>query len=450
MKILLITSFFPPVHTAGTERRTFGYARALLGHGHSVQVLCAGTWHEGDHYWNGVTDEIYQGIPVCRVNLNWQKSPDPNGYLYRNPRTAEFLHKCLVDWQPDIVHITSCLTLSASIIATAKDFGLPVVLTLTDFWFVCHSLNLLRHDGSMCDGHSNTQDCLQCMSWNSGAHQKIKKLTSVRVATQIFDTMSRMPFFSRQRGLRGYALNIAQRRNYLMSILNLADIITAPSNHLRDMLWQSGVKNEIRVIYSGHDLSWLKAYNRQGFNKVVRFGYVGQFIPTKGVQVLLTAFSGCDWQGKAELNLFGDVDAKSVFGRELQEICKRNARDIHFHGAFPHEKLGEVLSGLDVLIVPSIWLENNPRVVQESFACKIPVIASDVGGISEFVEHEVNGLMFERGNVNDLQTQLQRIVHEPGLLERLKSGIPPVKLIEDEVSEFEAIYKTLTATVDRS
>jgi glycosyltransferase involved in cell wall biosynthesis len=349
-----------------------------------------------------------------------------------------------------MVHITSCLTLSASVVSVAKDFGLPVVLTLTDFWFVCHSLSLLKYDGSICDGLSNTQGCLQCLSWNSGAYQKIKRFTSERVATQIFDILSKLSFINRQRGLRGYALNVAQRRSYLTAMLKVADIITAPSNHLREMLRRSGVKDDILVIHSGHDLSWLKTYHRQISNNVVRFGYLGQFIPTKGVQVLLAAFTGLDWQGKAELHLYGNMDADPIFWQELQNINSHNAQNVHFHGAFPHEKLGEMLSGLDVLIVPSLWHENNPRVIQEAFACKIPVIASDVGGISEFVQHEVNGLLFERGNVNDLQKQLRCVVREPRLLERLQSGIPFVKLIEDEVSEFEAIYKTLIPSADFS
>ena len=57
MKILLLTSFFPPTHTAGTEKRTFGYAKTLLERGHAVQVLCAGKWESGEQYWNGARDE---------------------------------------------------------------------------------------------------------------------------------------------------------------------------------------------------------------------------------------------------------------------------------------------------------------------------------------------------------------------------------------------------------
>jgi glycosyltransferase involved in cell wall biosynthesis len=112
-------------------------------------------------------------------------------------------------------------------------------------------------------------------------------------------------------------------------------------------------------------------------------------------------------------------------------------------GSFSHEQLDEVLSEIDVLIVPSLWHENNPRVIQEAFAAQTPVVASNVGGMSEFVEHEVNGLLFERNNEIDLAKQLSRIINEPDLLPRLQEGIKPVKTIETEVEELILFYKEL-------
>ena len=57
--------------------------------------------------------------------------------------------------------------------------------------------------------------------------------------------------------------------------------------------------------------------------------------------------------------------------------------------------------------------------------------------------HEVNGLLFERGNIDSLANQLLRITDEPGLIERLREGIPPVKRIEEEVTELELVYQQL-------
>jgi hypothetical protein len=72
MKILLISHFFPPIHNAATEKRTFGYTQHLLERGHRVQVLCAGNYEKGTRqYWNGCTAEIYEGVLVrqpCVIN----------------------------------------------------------------------------------------------------------------------------------------------------------------------------------------------------------------------------------------------------------------------------------------------------------------------------------------------------------------------------------------------
>lgn len=441
MKIVLVSHFFPPTHTAGTEKRTFGYAKTLLERGHSVQVLCAGAWEEGERYWNGHTDEIYQGIPVRRIHLNWQKSPDPNRYLYDNPETARFFAHCLEEWQPDLVHITSCLTLSASIIPVAGQAGLPVVLTLTDFWFACPKLSLLKYDGSLCDGITTSRDCIRCLGWDAGGYQKLKKIISEPAATGLYDFVSKIPPISRQRGLRGVALDINQRKQFLSARLKEASAITAPSSHLRDTLQQSGLTNKIRVVLSGHDLSWLNDKQQKTPAERIRFGYIGQFIHTKGVHILLEAFGGHDWQNKAELRLFGNPAVDPGYWEELQKIPLQEKDRVHFHGPFPHEELGQVLAGLDVLIVPSLWHENNPRVIQEAFAARTPVIAANVGGISEFVKHDVNGLLYERDQVDDLAQQLKRLLSDPALISRLQASIKPPRTIADEVDELLLVYQ---------
>lgn len=448
MKILLATSFFLPTHTAGTEKRTFGYAKALLERGYEVEVLCVGKWDEGQHYWNGYSDEIYQGIPVRRINLNWQKSPNPNGYLYNNRETAQFFRQCLDEWRPDLVHITSCLTLSASIIAIAREHNLPVVLTLTDFWFICHKLSLLKYDDSLCDGITTSHDCIQCLCGDSGVYKKLKNVTSVSVATEVFNGLSKIPAINRQNGLRGMALNISQRKTYLAAMLNTANIVIAPSNHLRDVLRHSGVNKEIQVIQSGHDLSWLDENRQKKPGTRLRFGYIGQFIPTKGVHVLLKAFGGHDWQGKAELHLFGNPQTNLAYYQELQQTETLNPELVIFHEPFPPAKLHETLAGLDVLIVPSLWHENNPRVIQEAFASKTPVIASDVGGIREYVQHEVNGYLFQRGDSSDLRTQIQRIVDNPAQLKQFMPHLPVVKSMSDEMDEIEVCYQQLFSQLE--
>lgn len=92
---------------------------------------------------------------------------------------------------------------------------------------------------------------------------------------------------------------------------------------------------------------------------------------------------------------------------------------------------------------PQLWFENAPLVIQEAFAAKTPVITTNLGGMAEAVIHEVNGLLFERGDANDLSQQMQRVVEDPELLACLWDGMPPVKTIEEEVTELETTYLNL-------
>ena len=93
LKILFVANGFPPTRWAGVETYTAAIASEFMKMGHDVQVLCGGEWENGESYWNGYIDDVYNGIPVRRINLNWQKSPDPQKYLYNNPVIAEFLDR---------------------------------------------------------------------------------------------------------------------------------------------------------------------------------------------------------------------------------------------------------------------------------------------------------------------------------------------------------------------
>jgi glycosyltransferase involved in cell wall biosynthesis len=443
MKILLLSSFFPPTHTAGTEKRTYGYAARLLELGHEVRVICAGDWDRGPNYWNGVREEEYLGIPVKRINLNWALAPDPNRYLYRNPLIADYLGEWIKEFNPDVIHITSCYTLSASVIEVIQQTNTPAVLTLTDFWFICPKHTLLRFDNSLCDGRTTNWECLDCMLAGNNGYKNLRPLLKNRITASGIEWASKQVSLNKQRGLKGLALDMGDRKSYLQSMIKIPDVVIAPSSYLREVLLESGVAREIQVIYSGQDLSWLGSTTAQEVPDLVRFGYIGQITPIKGLHVLLSAFKNNQFEEQARLLIFGNFEQTSDYRDMIMQQLNGNEGAIEFHGGFAHDQLGNVLEEIDVLVVPSVWHENNPRVIQEAFAAKKPVVASNVGGMAEFVKHDKNGLLFDRNDEQDLAYQLSRIINEPGLLKILRNGILPVKRIEQEVDQLIEIYQNI-------
>jgi glycosyltransferase involved in cell wall biosynthesis len=445
VKILLVAHFFPPNRAEGAEKRALGYATTLQKQGHDVQILCAGDWERGRKQWNGFTDEMYQNVPVRRVNLNWTKAQDPNRSLYDISLVEENLSNWMEEWKPDIVHIISLITLGVGVVRAAERFGVPVLFTLTDFWMVCPKNSLVKGDGSLCDGHTTEKECLRCLLWNSKVYKIFDALLSDSSCESIFAWISQRPWLNRQRGLRGMALDMAERRRVIADIAPKFDRVIAPSTNLARIIDEFKIFPEpVQVIYSGHDLSWLESMIIAEPRSMIRFGFIGQLIPAKGLAILIQAFQLATKEKKACLLVYGNLTKNPEYVDSLQAAILPDD-EIHFKGVFQHEQLGVVLAGIDVLVVPSQWHENNPRVIQEAFAARVPVIASDVGGISEFVEHDVNGLLFEHDSAEELRKQIERILIEPGLIDRLKNGIQQVKTIEEEVSEIIDCYQALVS-----
>jgi glycosyltransferase involved in cell wall biosynthesis len=443
MKILLISNGFPPQRWAGTETYTAGVAGELAKRGHNVQVLCVGEWQKGSRYWIGYTDDQYHAVNVRRLNLNWEKAPDPTGYLYRNPFLADYLGKYLEQMCPDLVHVTSCETLSASILDVVYDAGIPLVLSLTDFWFLCPQINLQRSDGSNCNGITSAWECLECRLSDSNLYHKVRRILPERIRSGLMLTASRYPLISRQRGFRGMAGDFADRKAYLHKALLKPIIRITASQFVRNLYQANGIEASILVQPYGIDYSCLSGYSGKTRSDFLRIGFVGQMIESKGVHLLLQAAQLLqpEFGDRFGLVLYGDLNKDPSYGARLRQLATQ-IRHIEFRGTYSHEQSANVFASFDVLAVPSTWFDF-PLIIQEALATKTPVVATDLGSISENIINNTNGLLFKRGDANDLSIQLEKIITEAGLLDNLQKGIQTVKSIPQEVDELSEIYNSL-------
>lgn len=448
MKILFVTLFYPPTHFGGTETYTHGLARGLQRMGHAVQVLCAEDWGKGGSYWHGETDDVYDNVPVRRLHFNWTKAPEVNNYLFDNPIVAGQFERYLEEWQPDLVHVTSCQTLSASVIPTAKRAGIPVVVTLTDFWFLCPRVTLLRGDGSMCDGRVEVWECLECLLNGSKVHRLSKSFLPDSTRQNLLLELSHQPRLTRFSGLRGMALDMDARRRMLHDALEQADRVLIASQAALDLFRGAGFSMPIEIVPYGHDLEWLDAYTGKTPSRGVRFGFIGQIAPMKGPQLLIQAFRSLPRETHARLWIYGALDKHPDFVQELRALADGRT-EIEFRGTYPHAESARIFSELDVLVVPSLWYDY-PLIINEAFATGTPVITSDFGGMREFVQHEVNGLLFARANVQGLARQMQRVIDEPGLLERLEENMPTVPRMEQAVGAMLELYQKVVVPIHES
>lgn len=450
MKIAFLSHFYPPTHNAGIEQNTHSIAKGLLAKGHQVKVLCCDKWTEGESYFQSEIEDEWQGVQVKRLSVNWSKAPHPNEYLYDNPILTIYIRNFLVEFEPDVVHVTSMYTLSARAITVAKELGIPVVHTLSDFWSICPRHTLIKYDGSICDGQVTADTCQNCMMNESGLYRRVQQIVPYSILDSTLRKVLQNPEISdRIPGVRGWGMNIEARRRFVLNALEQVDYLITPSHYVQQTLTEIGLPININVSHYGNDLSWLDQYERRTADDTIHFGYIGQVTPIKGVQLLLEAFLANDFGEQAHLYIYGTLDEDSSYVQNLRALAG-TATTVHFMGKYVRSELPQVLGNLDIVAVPSIWPEVAGLVVQEAFAAQLPVIATQLGGLPEFVQEGKGGLTFDHQEADGLKKLLQQVVAGGhAYLDELRKAIPPVRTTDEEVSDLIHIYQQLVSNHNR-
>src|SRR5262249_34841320 len=190
-----------------------GGGGGVIEGGHEVIVACAEPGSTGDAYWNGVTDDVHGGVPVRRVALNWTKASDPNRVLYDSDPAATWFDRLVVETDPDIVHVTSAATLGVGVLQVAHRRGVPLILTLMDFWFLCPGTVSTRGDGELCDGRTTPWECQRCLLTSSNLFQRLQPWMPESCEQVIWSSVCKVPPLARLRGARGMALDMADRKS---------------------------------------------------------------------------------------------------------------------------------------------------------------------------------------------------------------------------------------------
>jgi glycosyltransferase involved in cell wall biosynthesis len=391
MKVLKVIHGFPPDYMAGSEVYSYHLVKSL-----SKQIeinVFTGVENEFAKEY-AVYDEKYDGIEVHRIN-KFRRDYTYQQKFYDEKIEADF-RKYLDKTKPDIVHFGHLSHLSTRLLGiVAKEYQLPIVFTLHDFWLSCVKGQLINQNNDICSGAS-AEKCHHCSPYQTTVKEVQKHL------------------------------------DYMQEILEFIDIFLVPSHTLRNYFIQQGVSAE-KLIFSKYGFNANKiTFRKRSYNKKssINFGFMGRIIPTKGIHILIEAFNVID----ANLSIYGKV------GNQKRFLEQEN---IQFKGAYDNNNINQILDEIDILIVPSTWLENSPLVIQEAFLAGIPVITSNIGGMKELITEGINGFLFEVGNIQSLQDCITKITNNPVLLNNLSVSSRDVRTIENDANFVYAIYKKL-------
>jgi len=436
VKVLIAIHGYPPTYYAGSERAAERIAQWLIMHGHHVEVFTCERLDDPD---TRVETSTENGVVIHRLNYDL-KTGDYFQNLYDDPRVGAAFRQVLKQNTFDVVQVVSGYLLGGQIIHAAKEGRIPVVLTLTEFWFMCFRLNLLTANNEMCIGPESDEKCMRCVLED----QRRDRLPAEK-APMVMDAfwgVAKHAHFAREQ-----TATLARRRETLMTALNAVDLVICPSQFIMRKFGEYGFDTS-RFVYLRHGLKQPPQKFKLTDNKgVLRLGFLGQIKAHKGVDLIIDAVLPLIDQGAPiSLEIWGSKVGNPSYGEGL-EYQTKDYPTIRWAGSYNSDQLWNILSTMDILIIPSRWYENSPTVILEAQTFGLPVITTRLGGMQELIQHEKNGLLFELNNVKDLRTQIQRLLNEPSLLAQLRAGIPNIPTIDDEVGAIYAHYQKLTSKV---
>ncbi|MEO0651248.1 MAG: glycosyltransferase family 4 protein, partial [Planctomycetota bacterium] len=455
MRLSLVAHGFPPLEKAGVENFTAQLARGLAVRGHAVEVFVPRVREDLPDL--SLRREERDGYGIQWLTTN--SSPGDPREALDPPGCAEQFDQFLERERPELVHFHHVAKLGLGLIGAAHARRIPTVYTVHDYFPICHRIALLRPDLERCETIGDPQACARCDLALSVLNQQdtlgdyhlgvLPGQLDAEEAERLGATLA-----GRQDAV-GFPAEEWQAATELRTELDLrrreafrqVDRLIAPTRFLAERMVDGGLDRE-RIVHLpyGIDTSTLLgvpcANTAQLEARPLRVGFIGSLTKHKGVHVLLDAWE--QLSPEAELHLWGDST-----DRVYVERCREQAERIgaRMHGAFEQRHLAQILARVDLVVVPSIWVENYPIAIREALAAGRPVLASDVGAIPESVRDGVDGRLFRVGDAADLARVLGELLADPASVVRLRNGAAPVCGLEAQVRDHERIYAEVAREV---
>jgi glycosyltransferase involved in cell wall biosynthesis len=429
LKIIQVIHGYPIRYNAGSEIYTQTLSRVLAERGNSVNVFSR-TEDPFRPDYEFTSESDHEGPPIELNLVNMPSSRD----RYRHESVDNQFGALLDRINPDIVHIQHLNHLSTSLVNEVAKRNIPIVFTLHDYWIMCPRGQFVQFgmNGTeawkLCDGQDDYKCAVSCYSrYFTGDESFVSE--DVHYWTDW----------------------IHERMSHVRKITGFVDLFVAPSEYLLRRFRDEFQIPASKLVYLdyGFDVARLSERKRTEERDFV-FGYIGTHTAQKGIHLLIDAFEKI--QGNARLRIWGRTNGQvtAALKERSSLLLPDCSKRIEWLPEYRNTEIVErVLNRIDVLVVPSIWIENSPLVIHEAQQARIPVITANMGGMAEYVRHKENGLLFKPRDSDDLARQMQLLLDNPvlatGLGKRgyIKSKTGDVPSIEEHVSVLENIYRSL-------
>ena len=410
------------------EQHTLELARAFRKRGLETAFYTRGNREDLEEYatYRGEVEDF----PVTRVIYRWSKARNLK-HIYDDETLGRVFARFLERTKPGLVHVHHLGGLGLSCLKVVKDSGLPLVMTLHDYWMICPRGQMFHSDLYSCST-VDSRLCAPCIAATWPA---------------LVPSGGGLPFSPDLP--REDLSSVAALHDWLRETLALPDILLTPSEPARRRFLQFGVPEErIFVEENGLDPAPFLDTRREPSDRL-RVGFAGTLIPSKGVHMLLEAFARLP-EGAASLLIAGNAPPFYQHTDYMERIRKLAARvppgnPVEILGSYQHGELPSLLSRIDVLVVPPLWEEVFGLTLREGLLSGAAVAASRVGGLPSAVVEGENGFTFPPGDTAALEEILRRFLEDPGLAGRLGRGPREIRSMDQTADSLLDRYKALGA-----
>jgi len=327
----------------------------------------------------------------------------------------------------------------------AKELGMPTVVTIHTPNPVCKRGTMMLYGQHACDGKIDRVRCTACLYQSHKFPEAVSKILAAVVSAV------NLPVGNSNRSSKtATALQLPgladEHLASLKSMAVYADKIVAVCQWLYDALLKNGVPSEKLVLcrqgIPGEVFSKNASERCVGHEDVpLKIGFLGRWDPVKGIHILVEAIRKIPASVRVECFIYGlqQSPENSSYAKTVLKKAQGDTR-IHFEKALTRFEIPAVLGRIDLLAVPSQWLETGPLVVLEAQAAGVPVLGSDLGGIAELVQQGVNGWLVPPTDVQAWADAIIALAKDRKKIIRLKM---PVRSMSQAAHEMLKVYQSL-------
>ncbi|MEW6233846.1 MAG: glycosyltransferase family 4 protein [Candidatus Omnitrophota bacterium] len=372
-----------------------------------------GCWIDAHHVMKGLQE---RGAEVCLFTPDFQtyylrgdirtSPPYPvvsipfNRFTYNFYFVMNRFRRCVEAFQPDLIFITDGYHMKNHLLTA---FGPErCFLRFYSYELLCINLHYYRyHENRICDMgfFDKPRECHHC--W----FQRMPALgRAIQIAMDWPETHPKLHFS--QEYLASLAFTDLYRRQLRENLRRLRGAIVY-NDFMRSKI--SLLVDNIHIIPSGVDAKrFVPAPSRAG-SEVVKIFLPGRANdPQKGLPIAIQALEKLAVEGlRFELHYTAAMD------------CPTSAPWLVNRGWVDQEALPDLYRQMDIVIVPSTWIEPFGITALEGMSCALPVVASRIGGLAHSIAHDVTGYHVEPGDAGDLANALRKLILDEGLRRRL-------------------------------